>query len=310
MLIGGVGRSHALRGLVLACCLAVSTCGGPAAPSPPDPAVCTPAPGTVCFGRLNFVEYAAGDLPIVVSVPHGGALAPASIPTRTIGTTVTDSNTIDLVRTIEQAFLARTGRAPYLVICHLRRTKLDANREIAEATQGNAEATQSWTEYHNFVDTAVRDVRARHGRGVYIDLHGHGHATARLELGYLLSNATLDLSDAELDAGGFAEGSSLAAAMPFTPARFSELLRGPTSLGGLLLPRLPSVPSPETPTPGPDPYFDGGYSTSRHTTAMPGLQIETHFPGVRDSAANRAAFAETLASAVADFARIHLGLGW
>ena len=100
MLIGGVGRSHALRGLVLACCLAVSTCGGPAAPSPPDPAVCTPAPGTVCFGRLNFVEYAAGDLPIVVSVPHGGALAPASIPTRTVGTTTTDSNTIDLGRAI------------------------------------------------------------------------------------------------------------------------------------------------------------------------------------------------------------------
>jgi hypothetical protein len=85
-----------------------AACGdSPAAPSS-QPAACTPAPGLTCFGRNNYVEYAAGDFPVVVSVPHGGALVPASIPDRTSGTTVTDTNTIELGRAVAQAF----SRAP------------------------------------------------------------------------------------------------------------------------------------------------------------------------------------------------------
>ena len=86
-----------------------------------------PTPGTVCFGKQNYVEFVAGDFPLVISVPHGGAMAPANIPDRT-GTTVTDSNTIDLGRAIAQAFTSRTGRRPYLIICHLRLPKASNQR--------------------------------------------------------------------------------------------------------------------------------------------------------------------------------------
>lgn len=296
--------------LAVAFWLGAQACGGsgsPASPSPHPSTSCTPAPGVTCFGRQQYVEYAAGDLPIVVSVPHGGALTPATIPNRT-GTTVTDSNTIELGRAIVQAVVARTGRAPHLIVCHLRRTKLDANREVGEAAQGNAEAIQAWTEYHDFVGTATRAVAAAYGRGVYIDLHGHGHDKQRLELGYLLSSSTLDLTDGQLDAGGYGNQSSLRLALGLTPGSFSQLLRGPASLGGLLGAAVPSVPSPAAPSPGDDPYFEGGYSTSRHTATIPGLQIETNFNGVRDSPSSRAQFAETLAAALASFLQTHLGL--
>jgi hypothetical protein len=193
------------------------------------------------------------------------------------------------------------------VICQLRRTKLDANREVVEAAQGNPEAVQAWTEYHAFVETAMRDVTMKSGRGLYIDLHGHGHAKARLELGYLLTGPVLDRSDAELDAQGVASASSLRLAMLHTTASFSDLLRGATSLGARLAP-VPSVPSPADPSPGMDPFFEGGYSTARHTATLPGLQIESHFSGVRDTAASRAAFAATLVDAVTAFLRDHLGL--
>jgi hypothetical protein len=55
-------------------------------------------------------------------------------------------------------------------------------------------------------------------------------------------------------------------------------------------------------------YFSGGYSTSRHTTTLPGLQIESHYVGIRDTENNRTAFAGKLARALALFAQIHLGV--
>jgi hypothetical protein len=303
-------RLRLLRQWAFASLLAVAcTVGcGEDAPNQPTPVTCAGTPGVTCFGAQQFVEYTAGELPIVVSVPHGGAIAPAGIPDRTVGTSVTDSNTIDLGRAVVQAFVTRTGRAPHLVLCHLRRSKLDANREVVEAAQGQPDAVRAWTEYHGFVDQAARAVVARNGRGLYIDLHGHGHAIARLELGYLLASATLDLSNAALDAGSSASQSSLRLAMPTTSSTFTEMLRGPTSLGGLLAGFTASVPSPSTPSPGADPYFNGGYSTERHTAVLPGLQIESHFAGIRDTPANRTAFAAALAAAVASFLSTHLQL--
>jgi hypothetical protein len=277
-------------------------------PNQPTSVACAGTAGVACFGTQQFVEYVAGDLPIVVSVPHGGALAPATIPDRTVGTSVTDANTIDLGRALVEALVARTGRAPHLVLSHLRRSKLDANREIVEGAQGRPDAVRAWNEYHAFVEQAVRAVVARHGRGLYLDLHGHGHAVPRLELGYLISGAALDATDAVLDAGPGASQSSLRLLMSTTPGTFAEVLRGPTSLGGLLAGYTPSVPSPSTPSPGSDPYFNGGYSTERHTAVLPGLQIESHFAGIRDTPANRAAFAASLAIAVTAFLSTHLRL--
>ncbi len=298
-----VGRHRWVLGAVVA--LAVA-CGKSSALSPamPSPGTCAGTAGVACFGTRDYVEFVPGSFPVVISVPHGGAMTPATIPDRT-GTTVTDSNTIDLGRAIADAFLARTGRRPHLVICHLRRTKLDANREVVEAAQGNAEAIQAWQEYHGFIEQAMN---AAAGRGFYVDLHGHGHAIQRLELGYLLSASTLDLTDAQLNAGAYSTSSSLRLAMSSTSLTFASLLRGPASLGGLLGSATPSVPSPSAPSPGSDPYFDGGYSTDRHTMRLPGLQIESNFNGVRDTAANRTAFADRLVAALVTFLDAQLGI--
>lgn len=290
-------------------------CGqkSPAAPTPaptpgPAPVGCAGTPGTTCFGTLQYVEFAVGDFPVVISVPHGGALAPADIPDRTSGTTVTDTNTIDLGRAVAQAFATRTGRRPHLVIAHLRRTKLDANRDVGEGAQGNAAATQAWNEYHAFIEQAQALAAPGGVRGFYIDLHGHGHAIQRLELGYLLSSAQLDLNDAQMNASGAASASSLRLALPLTDVTFAELLRGPSSLGGYLGVSTPSVPSPAAPSPGSEPYFEGGYSTERHTARLPGVQIESNFTGVRDSAANRGAFADRLVTALLGYLERHLGI--
>ena len=98
--------------------LGVWACGAeprsPTSPPTPTPPVATVyTPGQSYFGRNGYVEYIAGNAPVILTAPHGGTLTPASIPDRTAAacggsaTTVTDLNTAELVRTMQQRRGAR-----------------------------------------------------------------------------------------------------------------------------------------------------------------------------------------------------------
>ncbi|MBE0617537.1 MAG: Ig-like domain-containing protein, partial [Proteobacteria bacterium] len=161
-------------------------------------------PGTSYFGRQSYVEYIPGELPLILSAAHGGSLTPAEIPDRTSGTTVTDTNPRETLLAVREALIMRTGKAPHVVISHLKRIKLDPNREIVEAAAGNPFAENAWHEFHAYLEVATAAVTKTYGSGLYIDIHGHGHAIARAELGYLLSSAQLNRTDAEMDAQALA----------------------------------------------------------------------------------------------------------
>ncbi|MDF1558759.1 MAG: hypothetical protein P1P83_00995 [Bacteroidales bacterium] len=137
-------------------------------------------PGSSYFGRADYIEYVAGNLPLILSVPHGGNLEPAEIPDRTCGETVTDSYTKELAASVQEKIMELTGCTPHIIICHLKRTKLDMNREVDIATCGNEFADTAWNEYHTFIDSAKAAVVRSSGKGLLIDLHGHGHAIQRL----------------------------------------------------------------------------------------------------------------------------------
>src|SRR5688572_27180861 len=113
-----------------------------------------PAAGQTYLGRNGYIEYIAGDLPIIITAPHGGTLTPAEIPDRTGTdiTTVRDTNTEELARTIGTVFMSEVGGRPHIIIVRLRRTKLDANRHVEEATKGNRLAGRAWIEFHSFVE--------------------------------------------------------------------------------------------------------------------------------------------------------------
>lgn len=277
------------------------------------PTITSYQPGTSYYGRRSYVEYIAGELPLILSAPHGGALEPAEIPDRAYGETVTDANIIETTLAVRDALVARTGRAPHVIISHLRRTKLDPNREIVEAAQGNPFAENAWEEFQGFIDLASQTVTRTYGSGFYVDLHGHGHAIARAELGYLLTAGQLNRTDAEVDALGLAQYSSIRALAGMSPLPFSRLLRGDRSLGGYLQAQgVRSVPSPSDPSPGSDDYFNGGYDTERHGSRTPGrtvsgVQIELPRPGIRDTDADRKAFGQALAAAIEAYMSDHYG---
>ncbi len=280
-----------------------------ASPLPAQPYV----PGQTYNGRNNYIEYIAGNMPVIVAAPHGGSLKPAELPDRTYGTTSADASTEDLTRRIQQAFIDRFGSFPHIVICRLHREKIDCNREIVEGAQGNALTEISWNDFQDFITDARQTVTGQFGRGLFLDIHGHGHVLQRLELGYLLDASELDLTDAALNNGNYGTGTSIRHLDVHAPANFAQLLRGTNSLGGLLAARgYPSVPSPAIPSPGADPYFNGGYNTLEHGSRFGGtvssVQIECNMTGVRDSALNRTTFASQLAAAAEVYFADHFAL--
>lgn len=274
-------------------------------------------PGRTYLGGDGYVEYTAGTLPIILSAPHGGDLTPTAVRDRTAATctadddfsATNDANTQALVRLVADSLTAQTGRRPHLVVARLARRKLDANRDSAAAACGDALAGRAWHEYHAFLDSAAAAVARTWPRGLYLDVHGHAHAIARIELGYLLRGSDLDRADAMLDATpAYETASSIRTLSEASPLPFSALLRGPTSLGARLATLgYAAVPSPAMPGPAGAPYFDGGYDTFRHGCraggVVCGVQAELPFEGVRETDASRQRFAGIVGRVIADYLR-------
>ena len=141
------------------------------------------APGQHYYGRKDYVEYIPGELPVVLSSTHGGALTPGEIPNRTFGVVRNDRNSLELTLAMRQALLDLTGQAPHVILSHLHRSKLDANREIVEAAQENPYAELAWTEFQEWVRVARAAVAGTFGKGLYFDIHGHGHDIERARAG-------------------------------------------------------------------------------------------------------------------------------
>jgi N-formylglutamate amidohydrolase len=271
--------------------------------------------GNRYFGRNDYIEYRAGNLPIIITAPHGGRLEPTTIPDRNCAacTTVMDANTMELAYQIDTAIQQVFGCFPHIVVNQLHRIKLDANREIVEAALGNADAETAWGEWHNFVQNAKNQTKNAFGRGLLIDLHGHGHTIQRLEIGYLADATDLRLSDSVLSTPQYSRILSIKNLVLNNLNRFTaaQLLRGEFALGTLLgVKNFPSVPSQQDPAPQvADLYFNGGYNTFRHgsrdSTTIDALQIECNFTGVRNTYENRRRFAAELATTLKTYFAKH-----
>ncbi|WP_425618219.1 hypothetical protein NA78x_001920 [Anatilimnocola sp. NA78] len=291
--------------LVVACCTAAV-----AQDASPTPAEAF-KPGETYFGHDQHIEYLAGDLPFILSAPHGGREKPTAIPDRQEGTFAFDVGTQELARAIAAEFQAKTGHSPHIVICRISRRKIDCNREIVEACAGDPAAERIWHDYHRFL-TAARDQVVRDfGRGLYIDLHGHGHKVAQLEMGYLHSAPEYDVTDEQLNSPQNVAASSLKAIAALNRRPYADLVRGDFALGTLLMDRgFPAAPSKQRPRPT-TPFFRGGYNTGRYgrdAAPLAGLQIETNSRGVRDNDTSRAAFAQALYESLQIFFEAQIGI--
>lgn len=259
----------------------------------------------------DYVEIHQGKLPIILSVPHGGDQKPANILARRYGVTAKDSNTAELSLMLAEELEAKYGGKPHLVICRIHRSKVDCNRELSEAAQGDPAAIATWKLFHGTLDEMENQVTRQFSTGLTIDLHGHRHEEERVELGYLLTSPMLNQGDDELESNKkFRLLSSVRDLSTRTTASFTDLIRGPQSLGALLESQgFKSVPSPQKPHPSTAPYFSGAYTIAEHGSRDSGtisaIQIECPWRGVRDTEKNQRKFAQALAVVLGDYFEKH-----
>jgi hypothetical protein len=279
---------------------------------------CIQLQAQVIYGTNNYTQYHVGTLPIIISAPHGGLVTPAGIPDRTCGSPTydLDSKTIELARQMDTALFNLTGCHPHLIICNLRRTKVDCNRNITDGACGNVDAINAWTDFHDFIDTAQLISQNQYGgKALYIDLHGHGKQPYRLELGYGLQGIAYNNSDSTLNTSGYISASSIENLVNtnVSGSSHAQLLRGPFALGTLFANAgFPSVPSQQSPTTGGFPYFPGGYNTFHYTcifagSNFDGLQIECD-SAVRFGYSNRKKFADSTAIVLSKYLLVHQNL--
>jgi hypothetical protein len=270
-------------------------------------------PGQTYWGRNAYIEYIAGSLPIIISAPHGGYLTPAEIPDRTWGSAGRDYHTQESTRLMLQYITAMTGRQPHVIINHLARIKLDANRGIEEAAQGDPHAEQAWHEYHGFIEVAKAAIEEHspYERGFYFDIHCNDHAAHWVEFGYGLTSADLDRSDEALDCATYRDKSSIKTLANMPGVYFPGVLRGQMSLGGMLMDRygFKSVPSPTHPDPDGADYWSGGYNTivhgSRHGGNIDGVQVETYYGFLHNDSIE--AYSYALAETIVTFVEAQYG---
>ena len=271
----------------------------------------------VLFGKNQYSEYRSGTLPIIITVPHGGYLKPNAMPDRQCTDCIyaMDANTQELARSLDSLLKIRTGRSPHLIISKLHRIKLDPNRDVADAADGNAAAAAAWSEYHQWIEDAKKSLLKQHSAGLLIDLHGHSHAIQRLELGYLLESSDLRQTPEILNAQSNKKEFSLKNLFLKNKDKttLDNLLRGAHSFGTLTHQQgYPAVPSQQIPAPkiGED-YFSGGYTILRHGSSAGGridaIQVECNRQNLRDTPANRHKFAAALAQTIAQFYEHHYG---
>jgi len=127
----------------------------------------------------KYVEINPGTLPVILLAPHGGSLKPEGVAERRFGKFLTDANTADLTRRIADAMLEKYGARPVSILCLMHRSRVDCNRELEEAAQGDPVAAAVWERFHGAAAEARKRVSQMHGAGLVLDIHGHRHDPAR-----------------------------------------------------------------------------------------------------------------------------------
>ena len=254
----------------------------------------TAIPSAAEVQEAALLQVEKGQLPLVISAPHGGLQSPEGWEVRTNGVVVRDTNTYQIAESLADAIQLRTGQRPFLVLSKVHRKYLDLNRSLEESGgKSSPEKRRLWNTYHESIERACQQAMTLgKGRALLIDLHGQGHKHGKIELGYGLRASELRQPDSLLPRPGW--------------------LRGPQSLGAFLQAQeLQCMPSPAHLFPlENEKFFSGGYTIRRHRAqgglagseiGLQAIQIELPPKPRRGNAAERQPLADRLAQGISLF---------
>jgi len=127
----------------------------------------------------DFAEFEKGDIPLIISVPHGGSLKCENIPERSNGIFGIDKGTTefskDLIKLLKRNFRMKGAgtRTPSYIISKVPRSQIDLNRDETVAyVQTSLLAQEIYNFYHNKIQELIHSNLDSHGSSLLIDVHG------------------------------------------------------------------------------------------------------------------------------------------
>lgn len=239
----------------------------------------------------ELITVKAGTLPIVLSAPHGGRKPIPDCPERKGGpnvkmfAVVSDTNTDLLADKLAAAVEKKMSAKPYLVVARFDRKYLDVNRPAADAYESDA-AKPVYAAYHKALADARAEVQKDWGRGLFLDLHGHGFDPTVIFRGTNNGKTVKHLTD-----------------------RFGKAaLTGQDSVLGRLGANGYKVFPPNDSNDKENPFFTGGYIVQTYGSKDGGSvdAIQLEFGGRMRMRVHLDATADAVADAVAAFAKEYL----
>jgi len=123
--------------------------------------------------RKNF-EFAKGNVPMILSCPHGGFKKPKRIPDKINGPSIADKNTYFIAKLIIN-HLKKLGIDIYYILNKIHRSKVDLNRPPQSSSAFNKASTEASNIFHAFHDQLNKfsqDCLVQFDKALLIDFHG------------------------------------------------------------------------------------------------------------------------------------------
>ena len=173
-------RSSVRLLLSLACCLTLFVASAKSQDAATRPDVAPQSDAAKRSDAAQFAHLQEGELPIILSAPHGGQLAVPDVDVRR-GEGIPkgpkgfvsgrDGGTEELGLQVAAEIERRYGKKPYVVFARAHRKYLDPNRP-AHIAYEDPDAKPVYDLYHGKLDEYCRAVQQKFGRGLLLDIHG------------------------------------------------------------------------------------------------------------------------------------------
>lgn len=118
----------------------------------------------------SFIITKKGNIPVILTAPHGGTIEIPDCPIRQNGVIIADLNTLYLAETICEIMEQLFGLCPYLVGLRCSRKYIDVNRPETTAYETD-HMKCIYAAYHTQIQTYIREIETLKGQ-LLIDIHG------------------------------------------------------------------------------------------------------------------------------------------